>query len=50
METDMKLRKIIMTVTLLALFVGMFSLNGCNTWRGAGKDVERGGEKMQGKD
>jgi predicted small secreted protein len=46
----MNARKIIMTLTLLALWVGMSSLNGCNTWKGAGKDVERGGEKMQGKD
>jgi predicted small secreted protein len=46
----MNARKIIMTLTLLALWVGMFSLNGCNTWKGAGKDVERGGERMQGKD
>ena len=46
----MNVRKIIMTVTLLTLLVGMLSLDGCNTWKGAGKDVERGGEKMQGKD
>jgi predicted small secreted protein len=46
----MNVKRIIMTVTLLTLLVGMFSLNGCNTWKGAGKDVERGGEKMQGKD
>ena len=24
------------------------SLSACNTFRGMGKDVERGGEKMQG--
>ena len=46
----MRLHKLIMTVTLLTLLVGMFSLNGCNTWRGAGKDVEKAGEKMQDKD
>ena len=46
----MNVRKIVMLVTLLALLAGTFSLAGCNTWKGAGKDVERGGEKMQGKD
>ncbi|WP_414691419.1 entericidin A/B family lipoprotein [Noviherbaspirillum sp.] len=25
-----------------------FSLSACNTMKGMGKDVERGGEKMQG--
>jgi len=39
-----------MAVTLLTLLVGMFSLTGCNTRKGAGKGIERGGEKMQGKD
>lgn len=39
-----------MAVTLLTLLVGMFSLTGCNTWKGAGKDIQSGGEKMQGKD
>ena len=46
----MNLRRIVMTVTLLTLLVSMFSQIGCNTWKGAGKDVERTGEKMQGKD
>ena len=46
----MNVKRFIMTVTLLTLFVSMFSLSGCNTWKGAGKDIERGGEKMQGKD
>jgi predicted small secreted protein len=32
------------------LVIGLFSLTGCNTWKGAGKDVERTGEAMQGKD
>jgi predicted small secreted protein len=45
----MKLRKILMTVTLLTLLVGMISLNGCNTWKGAGKDVTNTGDAMQGK-
>ena len=36
------LRKII-ALTLLAFFAA-----GCNTMSGAGKDIERGGEKIQG--
>ena len=44
----MKMR-IIITAMLLALLVGMLSLSGCNTWQGAGKDVEKAGDSMQGK-
>jgi entericidin B len=33
----------IMAVVLLAFFA-----TGCNTMAGAGKDIERGGEKVQG--
>ena len=33
----------IMAVVLLAFFA-----TGCNTMSGAGKDIERGGEKIQG--
>lgn len=36
---------------LLILFVSIVSLagaiSGCNTMRGAGEDIERGGEKIQ---
>jgi predicted small secreted protein len=34
---------------LLALFLLLAagSLTGCNTMEGAGKDIERGGEKLQ---
>ena len=45
----MKVRIIVM-VTLLALLTSAFCLTSCNTWKGAGKDVERTGEKMQGSD
>ncbi len=52
MKTAMRISKmkvrIIVVVTLLALLTSAFSLTGCNTWKGAGKDVERAGEKMQG--
>ena len=35
---------------LIALFAlaGVTLVTGCNTISGAGKDIERGGEKMQG--
>lgn len=46
----MNTRIVIITFTLLTLLAGMLTLTGCNTWRGAGQDVERAGEKMQGKD
>jgi predicted small secreted protein len=46
----MKVRIIVVVVTLLALLTSAFCLTGCNTWKGAGKDIERTGEKMQGSD
>lgn len=46
----MNVRKIVMAMTILALLAGTFSMTGCsNTWKGAGKDVEKTGESMQGK-
>jgi entericidin B len=33
---------------LSALFLVSLVLAGCNTMAGAGKDIERGGEKLQG--
>jgi len=41
--------RIILAITLLTLLAGMFSMTGCNTWRGAGKDVEKTGDAMQGR-
>ncbi len=35
--------------TLMVILVGVLFLGGCNTWKGAGKDIERTGEKMQDK-
>ena len=35
-----------LVVLLLALMVT--GLAGCNTFQGLGKDIERGGEKLQG--
>ena len=44
----MNARLINITWAMLGLLVVVFLLGGCNTWEGAGKDVERAGEKMQG--
>lgn len=38
------LKKIFATIAMLGV-IGFFA--GCNTMEGVGKDVERGGEKMQ---
>ncbi len=35
----------LMALLTLILFAG---LTGCNTMEGVGKDIERGGEKLQG--
>ena len=32
---------------LMALLIAGIVLTGCNTIQGAGKDIERGGEKVQ---
>jgi len=38
------MRKLFALITL----AGMLVIAGCNTISGAGKDIERGGEKVQG--
>jgi entericidin B len=35
-------------VAVLALLIAGGAMAGCNTIQGAGKDIERGGEKIQG--
>jgi entericidin B len=40
----MNMKKLIALLSLLAMGV----LAGCNTVEGMGKDIERGGEKLQG--
>jgi predicted small secreted protein len=45
----MELRKMFVAAILLLLLAATLVVSGCNTWHGAGKDVERTGEKMQGK-
>ena len=44
----MNSKLISITLAMLGLLVIVMFLSGCNTWEGAGKDVERAGEKMQG--
>ena len=39
--------KKLIAVVLAASYVLLAGLAGCNTIQGAGKDVERGGEKIQ---
>jgi len=46
----MKMRINVVAVTLLMLLTAALFLTGCNTWKGAGKDIEKAGEKMQGSD
>ncbi len=38
-----------MLTRLLAIMMLAGFIAGCNTMEGVGKDLERGGEKMQGK-
>lgn len=40
------MKKLIAIFCVVAMSAG---LSACNTVKGAGKDVERGGEKIQGK-
>ncbi|HEY7086722.1 MAG TPA: entericidin A/B family lipoprotein [Tepidisphaeraceae bacterium] len=39
-----KFRALLMTLVLTSMFATM---TGCNTMKGAGRDIERGGEKIQ---
>ena len=41
------MRKFMTLLTLTISITGGFSISGCNTMRGFGKDVERGGERVQ---
>ena len=49
MSAQRPAHKFWLTGILVALLAGILATSACNTWRGAGKDVERTGEKMQGK-
>ena len=39
--------KRLITLLLISSYVLLAGLAGCNTMQGAGKDIERGGEKIQ---
>ena len=41
-------RKLLTVLMALALVGPLSAISGCNTVAGAGKDIERGGEKIQG--
>jgi predicted small secreted protein len=41
-------RKVLTVLMMLGILGSMSALSGCNTVAGAGKDIERGGEKVQG--
>ena len=41
-------RKLLTILMTLALLGPLSAISGCNTVAGAGKDIERGGEKIQG--
>lgn len=40
-------RKLLTVLSMLAMLGPLSAISGCNTVAGAGKDVERGGEKIQ---
>jgi predicted small secreted protein len=40
-------KKILTVLMMLGMFGTLSTLSGCNTIAGAGKDIERGGEKVQ---
>jgi entericidin B len=41
-------RKVLTVLMMLGILGSMSALSACNTVAGAGKDIERGGEKVQG--
>ena len=47
---DIMIKKIILSVATSVFIIGIFgTIAGCNTVEGAGKDLEKGGEKIQNK-
>ena len=40
-------RKVLAVLVMLGVFGTLSAISGCNTVAGAGKDIERGGEKVQ---
>lgn len=47
-ECFVKPGTILMAETVLVVLLVILFMTGCNTWNGAGRDIERGGEIMQG--
>jgi predicted small secreted protein len=47
MITSFKYSSPISSVALAALLLGALAFTGCRTVEGAGKDIERAGEKIQ---
>jgi len=47
-EETLMAKKLLAILTALALIGPVATLTGCNTVAGAGKDIERGGEKIEG--
>jgi predicted small secreted protein len=47
MPTMRSLRTSLTRVALIAFAVGSLALTACNTMDGAGKDIEKAGEKIQ---
>jgi predicted small secreted protein len=47
-ECLMTLRRVFTAVALVLLLLGASLVSGCNTVHGAGKDIERAGEVIQG--
>ncbi|TCK08697.1 entericidin A/B family lipoprotein [Marinobacterium mangrovicola] len=43
----MKKRMISPVIVLMMMFVGGVVLSGCNTIEGAGKDIEKAGQKIE---
>lgn len=43
----MNKQRTIVSLALLLVSLAVLFVNGCNTWHGAGKDVEKTGESMQ---
>jgi entericidin B len=40
-------RKFVAALLMLGMLGSLITLSGCNTVAGAGKDIERGGQKVQ---
>ncbi len=41
------MHKLVSLTSLTTLLIAALTVSGCNTMRGFGKDVERGGERVQ---